>query len=167
MRFLSFLALLLPLSCASPQSLEQNGSKTAERFSAAFLVADNDTLRSQLSSDAVFIATGRNASLAALHVIRTCPQSQSKDGLLRRWVVLIGGGNNNAVYGIDVTVVNEGPQWKVKQAKMARDPEGSPLLFLRNCNTDMSGPRVNFGGNFPSNLTEPLTPGSLDDSLGL
>lgn len=154
MRFLASWALALSLSCAGVYG-DQFGAKTAEQYSAALLIGDNDALRSYLSSDATFTAVGRNVSLAALHVIRTCPQSESNNGLLRRVLVLIGGGLKEAVYGVDVTVVKEGAHWKVKNAKMARSPEGATLLFLRNCNVDLSGASVHYGGDSPSQMFIP------------
>ena len=154
MRFLASCLLVLSLSCAGTYG-DSGGSKTAERYSAALLLGDNDALRSQLSSDAIFTAVGRNPSLAALHVIRTCPQSESKGGLLRRVLVLIGGGLKEAVYGVDVTVVKEGTNWRVKFAQMARSPEGSPLLFLRNCSVDLSGTAVHYGGDSPTQMFVP------------
>jgi hypothetical protein len=162
MRFLASCALVLSLSCAAFYGDQKNGAKTAEEYSAALLTGDNNELRSHLSSDAKFEAVGRNASLAALHVIRTCPQSEEKGGLLRRVLVLIGGGLKEAVYGVDVTVIKEGPYWKVKYAQMARDPHGAPLLFLRNCSVDLTGTSVHYGGDSPSQMFIPtiITPTS-------
>jgi hypothetical protein len=161
MRFLFSCALVLSLSCAKMYG-DQVGAKTAEQYSAALLDGNNDALRSYLSSDATFTAVGKNPSLAALHVIRTCPQSESNNGLLRRVLVLIGGGLKEAVYGVDVTIVREGSHWKVKNAKMARSPEGDTLLFLRNCNVDLSGASVRYGGDSPTQMFIPqvITPAS-------
>jgi hypothetical protein len=154
MRFLLSCALVLSLSCANMYG-DHVGAKTAEQYSAALLLGNNDMLRSHLSADATFTAVGKNSSLAALHVIRTCPQSASNNGLLRRVLVLIGGGLKEAVYGVDVTVVKEGAHWKVKNAKMARSPEGATLLFLRNCNVDLSGASVRYGGDSPTQIFIP------------
>jgi hypothetical protein len=136
-------------------SFADPGSKVAQDYGAALLVADNDELRRLVASGAAFTAVAKNPSLAAQHVIRSCPQSQEQGGQVRREVVLIGGGLKEAVYGIDTIIIKEGSQWRVKYAEMSRDTSGNPLLYLRNCNVDLTGTSIHYGGDQPGQMFIP------------
>lgn len=158
-RFALTLSLVLSLGACADVYRDRSCERIAEEYSAAVLVADNDTLRQLVASRDGFVAVGKSASLSSLHVIRSCPQSESQDGLIRRVLVLIGGGLKEAVFGFDVVAVKEGSVWRVQDAEIAKDSNGSPKMFLRNCNVDLSRTGIQFGGQTPEQIFVPILPG--------
>ncbi len=134
MFWLRVLVILLCSACVAPR--EGSLAWVADRYGAALLQSDTETMRRYTALGVGVQDAQRNPNAASLHVIRICTQGLNEKQTRANVLLLIGGAINGIVQGIDMILVKEFSVWRVKDARLSVDSNGVPRVYLRNCALD-------------------------------
>src|SRR5262245_16974770 len=121
-------------ACAPPP--EGSIEAVARLYGEAVLQSDTGTLNRYVASGRQVPYVPRDAHMAAPHVIRVCANDEDGGGA-RNVVALYGGDLNKPVRGIQMQMVREGAEWRVKSAQVARRASGRPLHYERHCGVSL------------------------------
>jgi hypothetical protein len=113
---------------------------TSEQYSNALLQTNYDAMRTYAVQDTIppSAPAALKDRLKGLHVLKQCPVKSNTEKTNYTTLVLIAGGLNDSVYGVQVTTVKQDADWKVESATFAVDAQGVPKRYLRNCGEDLS-----------------------------
>lgn len=138
MRGFLLAGLVWMLGCATTNAREE----TIKEYSNALLQSDAKTMRRYIASGLLIAESAPNSNSALMHVIKVCKGRSSDNNTRYNHLVLFGGGLNEVVNGLEVEVIQEGSLWKITDAHLSVDANGSPVAYLRNCQIDPRFMRV-------------------------
>jgi hypothetical protein len=139
MRRLLLVGVIAGFACVKAS---QKGTQewTNEQYSKALLQTNQEAMRTYAVQDTLppNAPDALKDRLKGLHLIKQCPVKNNAEKTSYTTLVLIAGGLNDSVYGVQVTTVKQDVDWKVESAAFAVDAQGVPKRYLRNCGEDLS-----------------------------
>lgn len=129
----ALLGVLLGLAACMPPPSEGSVEWVADVYSKAYLKSDADTMRQHASSGNTIDAAFQNTETKDFRVVKVCTLGGNEAGTRKNLLVLVEGNKDGTLRGLDLIAVQEEGSWKIQSAKPSVKADGSPRIYLRNC----------------------------------